>query len=255
LLGHADLVQRPCDAKLLATIKRLKAEEWKKNLVQYAQCGADPMLIYMALRRCTNDDALAFIHVTASQYWAAEVFTTCAPRTFFNPTNNQAMGWSIGAALGAQRVHHGKQVVTVTGDGCFLMSAMEISTAARERLPVKFFILDGQTYHYMQALQKPAYMRTTATILARIDYGAMAQGLGVAYQENTATCDLEARIRGALCQEGPVLTRVVTDYRKRPLRWVKAARGRFIKELSTEQKVRFMARAGSRALDHHPDND
>ena len=74
-------------------------------------------------------------------------------------------------------------MVTLTGDGCFLMSAMEISTAAREGLPVKFFVLDDQAYHYMQVLQQPAYLRTTATILARLDYAALAQGFGVGYQE------------------------------------------------------------------------
>src|SRR5208282_6239420 len=111
---------------------------------------------------------------------------------------------------GAQKVFPGRQVVTITGDGCFLMSAMEISTAAREHLPVKFFILDDQAYHYMQLLQLPAYLRTTATILARLDYGALAQGFGVAYQEIQATGDLEAGIRGALCYDGPVLVRVVT---------------------------------------------
>src|SRR5207249_3257074 len=107
----------------------------------------------------------AFVDVTLSQYLATEAFTTTEPRTFFNPTNNQAMGWSIPAAIGAQRVHSGRQVLTLTCDGCFLMSAMEISTAARERLPVKFFVLDDQAYHYMQELQRPAYLRTTATIL------------------------------------------------------------------------------------------
>ncbi len=93
------------------------------------------------------------------------------------------MGWSIPAALGAQRVHPGRQVVTLTGDGCFLMTAMEISTAARECLPVKFFVLDDQAYHYMQALQKQAYKRTTATVLARLDYAALAKGFGVGYLE------------------------------------------------------------------------
>ncbi|MFO0865062.1 MAG: thiamine pyrophosphate-dependent enzyme [Gemmataceae bacterium] len=44
----------------------------------------------------------------------------------------------------------------MTGDGSFLMSGMEISTAVREGLPVKFFILDDQAYHYMQELQRPA---------------------------------------------------------------------------------------------------
>ena len=68
-----------------------------------------------------------------------------------------------------------RQVVCVTGDGCFLMSAIEMSTAARACLPVKFFVLDDGGYHYMQMLQEPVYRRTTATNIARIDYAAFAQ--------------------------------------------------------------------------------
>ena len=255
LLEQAPAICRPADGRLVEQIRRLKAEELRANEQIYARCGADPMAFLLALRRCAAPDALVFVDVTCAQYWATEVVTCYQPRTFFNPTNNQAMGWSIGAALGAQRVHHGRQTITVTGDGCFLMSAVEISTAAREHLPVKFFVLDDQTYHYMQLLQLPAYLRTTATILARLDYGALAQGFGVAYQEINATGDLEAGIRGALCHDGPVLVRVVTDYRRRPIRWIKAVRDKFSKELSMEQKVRFLARIGSRSLHPSPAND
>ncbi|MCI0455746.1 MAG: thiamine pyrophosphate-binding protein [Gemmataceae bacterium] len=255
LLQHADAVRRPCDRRLLDRIRALHAKEFRTHHEVHARCGADPMHLLLTLRRCTAADALAFIDVTCSQYWATEVFTACGPRTFFNPTNNQAMGWSIPAAIGAQRVLPGRQVVTVTGDGCFLMSAMEISTAAREGLPVKFFVLDDQAYHYMQLLQLPAYLRTTATILARLDYRALAQGFGVAYQEIATTAELEGGIRGAMCHPGPVLVRVVTDYRGRPIRWISAARGRFIDELSWPQRVRFLARIGTRALDFHKLND
>src|SRR5947209_4982095 len=132
---------------------------------------------------------------------------------------------------------------------------MEISTAAREGLPVKFFILDDQAYGIMQALQKPAYLRTTATVLARLDYAALATALGVAYQEIRSTSDLEPCIRGALEMHGPVLTRVVVDYRRRPIRWLEAVKGRYKKELTTEQKVRFTARLGVRALQVSRQND
>ena len=112
----------------------------------------------------------------------------------------------------------------MTGDGCFLMTAMEISTAARECLPVKFFVLDDQAYHYMQVLQEKAYRRTTATILSRLDYAALAKGFGVEYMEIDSDKDLEGGVHGALEQPGPVLTRVVTDYGKRPIRWLDAVR-------------------------------
>jgi acetolactate synthase-1/2/3 large subunit len=248
LVAEAGCLTQAPNGRLVEYIQCRKAAEAHANATVYARCGADPMRFLQALRRCTDPHALVFVDVTVSQYWATEVFTALGPRTFFNPTNNQSMGWSVPAAIGAQQVHPGCQVVTITGDGCFLMSAIEISTAARAHLPVKFFVLDDQAYHYMQALQLPAYLQTTATVLARLDYGALAQALGVGYQEILRTEDLEAGIRGALCQEGPVLIRVAVDYRRRPVRWINAARARFTQELSNEQKVRFLARIGSRSL-------
>jgi acetolactate synthase-1/2/3 large subunit len=188
------------------------------------------------------------------EHWAAEAYTVVQPRTYFNPTDNQSMGWSIPAALGAQRVMPGRQVATVTGDGCMLMSAMELSTAAREGLPVKFFVLDDQAYHYMQILQKQAYRRTTATILAHLDYPSLAKGLGIPHLV-LAGGDLEAKLRGILATPGPVLVTVPVDSGKRPVRWINAVRGRFTQELSTQQKVRFAARLGARSLNTHPQND
>jgi acetolactate synthase-1/2/3 large subunit len=255
LLGHSDILQRPTDGALLACIKNGRAEDCIKNGQIFGKCGVDPMALVLALRRGTSPDALVFVDVTQTEHWAAEAWCVTQPRTYFNPTNNQAMGWSIPAALGAQRVMPCRQVVAIVGDGCFLMSAMEISTAVRAGLPVKFFVLDDQAYHYMQSLQKPAYLRTTATILARLDYEALARGFGVAYQEIDMNCDLDAAIHTALCTPGPVLVRVVTDYGKRPCRWIDATRQKFTQELCFEQKVRFLARIGSRALDHCPEND
>jgi acetolactate synthase-1/2/3 large subunit len=206
------------------------------------------MALILALRRQLPEDGMLFVDVTVSEHLAAEGYTVCRSRTYFNPTDNQAMGWSIPAAIGAQRAFPCRPVATLTGDGCFLMSAMEISTAGRAGLPVKFFVLDDQAYHYMQELQHPAYMRTTATMLARLDYAALAQGFGVAYQEICSTAQLDAGISGALAHPGPVLVRVAIDYRDRPIRWLDAVRKKFTDGLTFEQKARFLARIGSRAI-------
>ncbi len=254
-LACCDGIRRSTNHALLDRIQHHRRLENQLNDRNYARCGVDPLLFIKALRRATCADAMAFVDVTVSQYWATEVFTATQPRTFFNPTNNQAMGWSIPAAMGAQRAFPSRQVVTITGDGCFLMSAMEISTAPREGLPVKFFVLDDQAYHYMQELQRPAYLRTTATILSRLDYRHLAEGWGVAYQEITGHEGMDATIGATLQHAGPVLCRVGVDYQNRPIRWLAAARTRYINELTTEQKARFLARAGSRALRREREND
>ncbi|MDY3554809.1 thiamine pyrophosphate-binding protein [Gemmata sp. JC717] len=249
LLACGDQLRRPEDRWLLNRIRDLKADAARSLCnIPAAKCGVDPLATVAALRKVLPEDALLFTDVSVTEHLAAEHFRVCHPRTYFNPVDNQAMGWSVPAALGAQRVHHGKAVATLTGDGCLLMSALEITTAAREHLPVKFVILDDQSYHYMQMLQKPAYLRTTATILTRLDYRALAQAFGVAYVEIASHAELEAKLRGAVCHDGPVLVRVVTDYGKREVRWVDAVRARYTKELTAAQKARFLARIGSRAI-------
>jgi acetolactate synthase I/II/III large subunit len=256
LLAHADLVRRPSDQKLCGRIKQAKAEAARELCdIKPGKCGVDPLAVVASLRRNLPDDALLFTDVTVSEHLAAEHFSVFKPRTFFNPVDNQSMGWSIPASIGAQRVNYGKTVATLTGDGCMLMSAMEMSTAAREGLPVKFFILDDHAYHYMQMLQDAAYKRTTATHLAAIDYRALAQAFGLAYQEIGTQVELDAKVRGAIDYSGPVLVRIATDYGDRKIRWIEAVRKRYSGELSAGQKVRFLARIGVRSLNPRPDND
>ena len=242
-------LRRPADAHLTARIRKWKAEAEKAACtIPATKCGIDPLHLIRAIREHLPDDGLLFTDVTASEHLAAEHFGVNRPRSYFNPVDNQAMGWSLPAAIGAQKAFPGRALATLTGDGCFLMSATELATAARERLPVKFFILDDRAYHYMQALQKPAYRRTTATHLAKLDYRALAAGFGVGYIEATKPAELDGVVQSAMGYAGPVLVRIATDYGDRQIRWIEAVRKRFVKELTPVQKARFLARIAAREV-------
>ncbi len=256
LLSQADCLRRNDNAALRRHIHRLKCADGDAAAKNYAKCGVDPMQVILALRRNLPEDALLFTDVMLAEHMAAEAYTTCRPRTYFNPTDNQAMGWSIPAAIGAQFSCPGRTVVTLTGDGCFLMSALETTTAARESLPVKFFVLDNHAYKYMQTLQLPAYQRTTATMLANLDYAALATAFGLSYLDIQNCSQLDVQIQSALSCPQPVLVRVATDYGDRPIRWIDAVRKKYTKELTPAQKARFIARAGSRSVSlKSPAND
>jgi acetolactate synthase-1/2/3 large subunit len=248
LLECAGQVSRPCDRALQARIAKHKDADAVCHAKVHGRCGIDPLALILALRRASCEDALLFTDVALAEHLAAEAYVVRKPRTYFNPVDNQSMGWSIPAAIGAQRVLSGRQVVVLTGDGCLMMSAMELSTAAREGLPVKFFVLDNQVYYYMQVLQERAYRRTTATVLAYLDYASLAKGLGLTHVLLDSPNDLDASVRGILEMPGPVLVSVPTDYGKRKIRWIEAVSDRFTQELSTEQRVRFLARLGRRTV-------
>ncbi len=255
LLIDGDAVRRPPSPALWNRIKKWRqADRREAATVQIAPC-VDPMYFLSQIRAAMGPDELFFIDVTASTHWASETIEVPGPRRYFTPADNQSMGWAIPAAIGAQRVRPDRQVACVTGDGCFLMSAIEMSTAARACLPVKFFVFDDGAYHYMQMLQEPVYRRTTATEIAHIDYGAFAQGVGIAFNQIADNADALPGILRALAYPGPILTRVVVSYEGRELRWLSAIRRQYIRKMANRERLRLAARIGVRTLDHADDND
>lgn len=255
LLADAPALQRPPNPSLIKTIANYRQVDHRENNTPKITSAVDPMYFFTQLRAALGPDELIFVDVTASTHWASEAITVQGPRRYFTPANNQSMGWAIPAAVGAQRVRPDRIVVSVTGDGCFLMSALEMSTAARAGLPVKFFVFDDGAYHYMQMLQEPVYRRTTATDIARINYAAFAASVGLAYHEVVCNPDLPAAIARTLATPGPVLTHVVISYEGREIRWLNALKSTYIRRLPNDQKIRMASRVGVRTLQRHPDDD
>lgn len=249
LLACRDRLARPADELLCKRIQEAKAEQDAalKHTSQ-SKCGIDPLAVVAALRDHLPESAMLFTDVTASEHLAAEYIRVGHPRSYFNPVDNQAMGWALPAAIGAQRIHGNRTVAVLAGDGAFFMAMQELATTARDCLPVKLFLLDDHAFHYMQMLQKPAYHRTTATHLPQINYRALATAFGVAYMDVTAQDQLPDAVRGAVAHRGSILIRIATDYGDRKIRWIEAVRHKFSKELTAAQKARFLARIGARAM-------
>jgi acetolactate synthase-1/2/3 large subunit len=255
LLSDAPAIRREPCAPLLKKVRSSRELDRCENTRMKVVSAVDPMYFFTRLRCLLGPEELILVDVTASTHWASEAIHVEGPRRYLTPANNQSMGWAIPAAVGAQRVRPDRMVVSVTGDGCFLMSAIEMSTAARERLPVKFFVFDDGAYHYMQMLQEPVYRRTTATEIARIDFGAFAQGVGLSYNQILCNAEIDQGIANALGIAGPVLTRVIVSYEGRDIRWLNALKSTYLDRLPTDQKVRMATRVGVRALKGHGVSD
>ncbi len=255
LLADGNAIRRPpCPALWQDIRKWRQVDRCEARTVRIQPC-VDPMFLLSQLRDVLGPDELVFVDVTASTHWASESIDAQGPRRYFTPADNQAMGWAIPASIGAQRVRPDRRVACITGDGCFLMSAVEMSSAARDGLPVKFFILDDGAYHYMQMLQEPVYRRTTATDIARIDFAAFAQAVGLTFNQIASNADVLPGLQRAIATPGPVLTQVIVSYDGREMRWLSALRSQYIKKLPNSQKVRLATRIGVRAISREPDSD
>ena len=128
-----------------------------------------------ALRRLLNRDAIVVTDSGNHQFWALSDFPVLSPRTFLSPTDYQAMGFSVPAAIGAKLAYPSRQVVSLVGDGCFLMSGMELVTAARLNLkPIVVVFHDGALGLIREA-QRRMYRRTPFTTLHNPDFNSLAK--------------------------------------------------------------------------------
>ncbi|MET0595338.1 MAG: thiamine pyrophosphate-binding protein [Polyangiaceae bacterium] len=127
------------------------------------------------------------------------------------------MGWAIGAAVGIARANARGPVVCITGDGSYLMSGQEISTAAEERLPIVYVILNDHAYGMVMHGQRLAGAEPIAFELPRIDFCKMAEAVSVPAHviESPADFDL-IDFDEVLSRKGPTLLDVRIDRDEQP---------------------------------------
>lgn len=122
------------------------------------------------------------------------------------------MGWAIGAAVGIARGNPHGPVVCITGDGSYLMSGQEITTAVEEKLPVIFVILNDHAYGMVMHGQRLAGAEPIAYELTPVDFRMMAESMGVAAHVVTSPADFdELDFEAILARRGPTLIDVRID--------------------------------------------
>jgi acetolactate synthase-1/2/3 large subunit len=90
-----------------------------------------------------------------------------------------AMAWAIGAAIGTAHGARNAPVVCITGDGSYLMSGQEITTALSEQLSVIYIILNDQALGMVKHGQRMGGAERVGFELPPVDFAAMARACGV----------------------------------------------------------------------------
>jgi acetolactate synthase-1/2/3 large subunit len=123
-----------------------------------------------------------------------------------------AMGYAVPAAIAAKLAHPQTEVVCVAGDGCFLMSAQELATAAALNLRILFLVVNNGAYGTIRMHQENRFPgRTVATELANPDFVALARAYGLAAWKVAATHEFAAALAAARAHAGPALIELVTS--------------------------------------------
>ncbi len=205
----------------------------------------NPARFFTALRRKLDDDAFVCVDDGNHTFLAAELFPVYHPKGFVSPTDFNAMGYCVPATIGAKLANPDHQVVGIVGDGAFLMTGLEVVTAAALNLGVVFFVFhDGELGQIAQFQQIPLN-RKTCTVLGSFKVEGVARAAGAAFVPLRNDDDIEKGLEEAFSlarDSRPVLVDVRIDY-SRKTRFTQGVVKTNLSRFSTRDKLRFVGRA------------
>jgi acetolactate synthase I/II/III large subunit len=157
------------------------------------------------------DDAIVTIGSGNYTGWLNRYFPLGGRRRLIGPANG-AMGYGVPAAIAAKLVYPARQVVSVSGDGCFMMNGQELATAAHLGIDPVFIVLDNAMYGTIRAHQEKSYPgRVIGTDLTNPDFAMLAEAYGFHAATVHRTEDFAPAFQAALAAGRAALIRIPLD--------------------------------------------
>jgi acetolactate synthase-1/2/3 large subunit len=120
------------------------------------------------------------------------------------------MGHAFPAALGAKVAFPDRQVVSVSGDGCFLMTGQELATAVQHGINVVAIVINDHCLTGIAALQDAQYRgRRVAVDLVNPDFVRFAESFGALGLRVASAEEFKPSLQKALQAGRPVLVEIV----------------------------------------------
>jgi acetolactate synthase-1/2/3 large subunit len=157
------------------------------------------------LREALEPSAIVVNDQTGLNYWMEWHFPVLEPRTFLYPIGSATLGYGVPAAIGAKIAHPDRQVLAVLGDGGFMFSVNELSTAVKYGLGIVFLVLNDQRYGAIKYLQEGIFGKYGEVDLTNPDFPAMARAFGARGSRVETFDELPKALERALAHAGPTL--------------------------------------------------
>ncbi|HEX2525252.1 MAG TPA: thiamine pyrophosphate-binding protein [Geminicoccus sp.] len=128
-----------------------------------------------------------------------------------SPTSG-SMGYGLPAAVAAAIAAPSRTVVAFAGDGDFMMTCQELSTAVQAQARLLVLVVDNGMYGTIRMHQEREHPgRESATALKNPDFAAMARAMGAHGATVRTTDAFAAALDEALAQGGPALLHLIQD--------------------------------------------
>lgn len=179
---------------------------------------ADMELVMAELLEHMPDDAACVFGSGNHTAWAHRYFPNKTYPSQFS-VRNGTMGYSVPAAVSVSLDQPERFVLSVSGDGEFLMNAQELATAKQFGATPLILVMDNSQFATIRSHQEAHYPgRVSGTQLANPDFATVARGFGAYGARLDDNADIErvvAEAVDAVTRQGiPAVVHVIADRSK-----------------------------------------
>ncbi|MEA2256240.1 MAG: acetolactate synthase large subunit, partial [Solirubrobacteraceae bacterium] len=170
-----------------------------------------PRALY-EFRKALGREDILISDVGLHKLWIGRMFPAHEPNTVLIANGLAGMGFAVPCAIAAKLVHPERKVVTVNGDGGFLMNCQELETAMRLKTPVVNVVWENRQYGSIVWKQESRFGEHFGTDFTNPDFVRLAESFGMAAWRCEATEDFGRHLRHALTLDVPSLIVLPIDY-------------------------------------------
>ena len=209
LEGTLDRIERGnVDAQFVDRCRKIRAaDEQAVN----EEIGADHSQIVSIIRRLLPDGCPIVRDSTVPNYtWGNRLLPIVRTRTSVRPAAvaiGPGLPLAMGAALGS-----GCHALVVQCDGGLQLSIGELSACAEHQIPVIVLVFNDSGYNVLRIIQDNVLGHKHGTELPKVDFVAVAKGMGVEAERVEGVDQFEPALARALDRQGPTVLDIDMEF-------------------------------------------
>jgi len=212
LATQLDGRQLPANAALLNEIVRERTLFAQRAAAENG-VPIHPMRLVHELQALLSDDMTLCLDMGSFHIWLARYLYSFRARQILMTNGQQTLGVGLPWAIAACLVRPNEKVISISGDGGFLFSAMELETAVRLKCNLVHLVWIDGSYDMVAFQEVAKYGRTSGVDFGPVDVVQFAEAFGAKGLRIETPDQISSTIKRALAIEGPVIVGVPVDYR------------------------------------------
>jgi len=188
----------------------------ESELGEHGERLLNPQRILWDLREILEPDDLLISDVGAHKLWLSRFFRVAKPKTVIISNGLSPMGIALPGGIAAKLMDPDRRVVTLSGDGGFLMGVHELETARRERTATVNLVFRDGGLGSIRWKQMAKFKRTVGTDFGNPDFPDLAKAFGVRGFRVDHSSELISVLAEALALNVPCVVDVPVDYGENP---------------------------------------